>query len=853
MKRPIPKFASFRPKNLVRAQASDEEALRRGSPASNIELVASDLHSSRDHSLDSGKTHDKQRARNEEEKQDATSCPTEQSAGAQRETTEVFVIDTVGDPSNLTVGALHRYARSSYFLFGSGDVLGLSQEQTFDPWVCDKEALIFSNRVCGSSKKRDRSSLRSLHRDVTGESRIRPQASQLPNLDAELDFVTLCAARSTKKRRSPVISSPESGSSADDVMRYRSIEGKVRSNNKSIDRDLLYNDILSCSEDRMEKQSSSVVHQVAQTRRTELLRKIKADPADFGAWLALIKNQDDILGWSRTFGRMSLTSAERRSNADVKLSMYIKALESVSNQEGRETLTLGMMEQAAQLWASEKLILQWESVVKNNPASLKLWTKYLDFRQSNFSSFKYEEVQTAYSECLSLLNGALQNGGKTTSEKEQIHELRIYIMLRMTLLMREAGFSELALATWQALLEFEFFKPKHLANPEHRYGGNHHQISLSSFEEFWDSEVPRMGEDNYEGWASFCLKRGNAPQLRTENTEHVLDIKDTWKSWVASERRQSLRSREAAHAIDDVKTDDSYRMILFSDIQAFLVDCSSQISQQFLLKAFLVFCHLPTYQAAVPEVNLRLWKRDGYLCNDVLYSPDVMLPVRRVQESQQQLCHLSDVHRQEGGFSDSSLRRQALEFPILDYQVTLDSLFASQGAWFSPLDSWRLEHAGDQFPTRTAWIVRVVRSLVYGGVGGNSLAVLLLALELRFCPKTIEKTSRDLLKKQTSNLHLYNAYALVEYRLGNQARAEIAIVTSINMCKHSNESLHSQEYLLLWRTWTWELLCTGRMCDALACLLQYGVDEVHPFPHKTDHSEDQSAGPALLLRTEKVR
>ncbi len=851
VKRPVPKFASFRPKAAPKNQVPSHEASPTARSASARQDISLRVSGTRNDLTDSNKhVHQDHVERRERKERDQYATPhllvEDPSAGGGN--AKLFAVDRVGDPNNLTFGALHRYATPSYFRLGAGNVLGSSREQKIDRSLSNEKGLIISHREHGLSKNGERPSLWNASGRLTRELKVRPQANQLPDVDATLDFVSLSAARRNKRRRGNDGSSLDSeSSSVENSTHYRSIEGKAKSNHKPADHDLIFNDNASSAGDQGDRRVST--DESAQDRRVELSRQTAADPGKYSAWLNLISNQDDILKLSRTSRRRELTNAERRANADIKLSIYQQALEKVTDLEGRENLVLGMIDQAAQVWTSEKLSTQLKNLLQVNPGFLRLWTKYLDVEQTNFTAFKYEKVQTVYFECLNFLSRVLQDDMKTVADKEQIYEIQLYILLRMTLFLRESGFSELAVAAWQAMLEYVFFRPVHFHSKEHKGGGSLHHTTLSIFEEFWDSEVPRVGENDSEGWANYFCKQGEAPQPKIAKTQPTGIVKNLWQSWLLTEGRRGLLARKPARTIDDVEESDPYRVILFSDIQPFLIDCPSQISQKTLLDAFLAFCYLPTLETGRSAIKSRLWRENRFLRNESLYSPGSVLPIWRIQIPKPQLHTSDDVDGQDN-FLDSSSRTDALNFPASVYQLSSDSLFSLKGSWFSPIDAWETEYSEDQGPLEKSWVFQAVKTLVLAGVGGDNLAELLLALELRFSPDTVRKTSKTLLKRQPSNLRLYNAYALVEYRLGNPDKAETVVVTSINMGQKSNEFSRRQDTLLLWHTWIWELLSAGRPQDALRHLLEYGSDEVQSVPSEI---EDQNAKPALLLRAEKVR
>jgi hypothetical protein len=82
------------------------------------------------------------------------------------------------------------------------------------------------------------------------------------------------------------------------------------------------------------------------------------------------------------------------------------------------------------------------------------------------------------------------------------------------------GFVENAVAIWQALLELHHFTPTEIT-PMDIIDKRGQEVLLSSFERFWESEVPRIGEDGAEGWDTFVRNGevGNVPEPKTHSSE----------------------------------------------------------------------------------------------------------------------------------------------------------------------------------------------------------------------------------------------------------------------------------------------------------------------------------------------
>lgn len=571
-----------------------------------------------------------------------------------------------------------------------------------------------------------------------------------------------------------------------------------------------------------------------------LSRTVEEEPGNCDAWLELIDLQDGVLGTGAT-SMKSRSAAERQSTADLKISLYEKAIQSAKTLEDKERLLLGMMQEGSQIWGNSKLSFKWRNIIKNNPTSLSLWRKYLDFRQSDFRSFRYEEVYSAYLDCLVLLQQTRWDAESSTIDPTPAFIMQLYVILRMTVYMREAGFSEHATACWQAVVEFNFHKP---AQYRQLTGHKNDQTELevfSSFEAFWESEVPRFGEENAEGWASFTSKGGKPTASKRDAIKGVTSIDHDFQSWIRLERQKSLWSRLPARTVDDTDDNDVYRVILFSDIRPVLINSPKFIGKSIIIDALLTFCHLPLCFASD---RTRLWLLDPFLRNEMVHQAHDLLELTTPKEGSFIRATKSRPYPSKNEF---------LLLPMHFYRLSFSSLFAAKGAWFSAFDSWENEMNDNQGPVELEFVRRLLTALVNHGIGGDRLAEYQVAFEMRLSPSTAKKVVKNLIKRQPSSLRLYRSYAVVEYRLGNPATADHVMITSINMSKSLSEQAQ-RDCILLWPTWIWELLDLGGLALALERISMFSdeVITIKPLAQPLFPQEPTHVAPALSLRIQKV-
>ncbi len=78
-------------------------------------------------------------------------------------------------------------------------------------------------------------------------------------------------------------------------------------------------------------------------------------------------------------------------------------------------------------------------------------------------------------------------------------------------------------------------------------------------------------------------------------------------------------SHKPARTMDEVVEDDPYRVIMFSDIEGFLITLPTQADdlRKLCIDAFLLFCRLPPI-ATLGSNTSRKWASDAFVRNDLL-------------------------------------------------------------------------------------------------------------------------------------------------------------------------------------------------------------------------------------------
>ncbi|KAG5519630.1 hypothetical protein PMAC_001785 [Pneumocystis sp. 'macacae'] len=315
----------------------------------------------------------------------------------------------------------------------------------------------------------------------------------------------------------------------------------------------------------------------------ELSKKIEASPLDYKLWLELVDKQDKALKMSQDKN----SKAEQLSIGDVKLKILEKAL---SYSPDNEELLLKYVSIITLIWEPKKVEAKWEEILKKT-LSLSLWKKYLNFFQTNSISFSYTECIERFQNSLQTLKEASKNE-KCFLKKE---EIILYILVRLWFYMKEAGYTENSIASIQALIEFNFFRPDIFSYD------TYYTDYLQEFEQFWEAEAPRFGEYEAKGWKNYYNDPQNitppkkGSNLLFSNDENISEnIEDKYVLWCKQEIYRGLSTNPKRST--DTSDNDPYSVVLFSDIEQLLYFFTSNKIRSNLIYFSLHFLGFSLYR-----------------------------------------------------------------------------------------------------------------------------------------------------------------------------------------------------------------------------------------------------------------
>ncbi|KAK2826353.1 hypothetical protein Q5P01_020567 [Channa striata] len=345
----------------------------------------------------------------------------------------------------------------------------------------------------------------------------------------------------------------------------------------------------------------STAHLAGKTE--EFNRRLREHPDDIQLWLKFIQYQDELSSLmfsgeeEQQQDTPQLHNSSYRAVLEKKLSIAERA---VATNPSCIDLQLERLKICQELWEPSALAKEWKKLVFLHPNSAPLWKKYLLFTQSYFSNFTVSKVNSAYGRCLSTLSAVRDGSMVSHPSLPGVEEDMLDIFMQQCHFLRQSGHSEKAIALFQAMIDFNFYKPDNVGKLSTKQ-------QVEFFEPFWDSGEERVGELGAKGWKAWMHQQERGGWIQPsaeedeEEEEEEEEVKDRsqpkWKVWLDLES-----SREAVHWLpwrpDKAKgqseedCEDPDRQVLFDDIGPSLICLSSELQLHLLLR-FLSFLGLP--------------------------------------------------------------------------------------------------------------------------------------------------------------------------------------------------------------------------------------------------------------------
>ena len=354
---------------------------------------------------------------------------------------------------------------------------------------------------------------------------------------------------------------------------------------------------------------------------------------------------------------------------------------------------------------------------------------------------------------------------------------QVYVILRLTNLMRDAGYDELAYTIWQAILEYRLFAPSSMESRE---------AKLESFEQFWESDVPRIGEEDAQGWSRFGEEGATGARSTSTISGPFPDQhKEPWTVFAEHEFQfLGVACLPAAADDDGSQSEDPFRFVMFSDLREVIECLIEGLPENILVEGFLRFSGLPSLACGSGQLGVKNWDVDPSLRKE----PISLLLWQGVSKT--------------------------FSCDIENQVQTMYSLFGDAFHKFCE----RITNFGVGGNMTARFIDRVFDRLVSIHPDNDALIEYYVAFKACVFPQEATKAAKRHLKSRPSSLRLYNAYALTEWCLGNREKATEVWTTALGMRADFDEKTRDDE-ILLSHSWMLTAILRGDESEALRCLL----------------------------------
>ncbi|KAG4306423.1 hypothetical protein PORY_000411 [Pneumocystis oryctolagi] len=555
----------------------------------------------------------------------------------------------------------------------------------------------------------------------------------------------------------------------------------------------------------------------------ELSKKIETSASDYKLWLELVDKQDKIL-WKN---QRKNSKEEQISIGNVKLKILEDAL---SHCPDNEDLLLKYVSIITLIWEPKKVDSKWDEILKKT-SSLSIWKKYLDSFQTNSISFTHSQCLEKFQNSFQTLKEASKNE-KCSQKKENIEEIMLYILVRIWFYMKEAGYIENSIASIQALIEFNFFRPD-------AFSCNTNNDYLDEFEQFWESEAPRFGEDGSKGWKNYYNVSNNIISFKNDSNDVVSNTQNMYENnedkyvvWCKQELAGSL-SVNPKRSTDTNNENDPYSVVLFSDIKQLLYFFTSnkiRLNIVYLSLHFLGFSlyrmnktsndplFLDSFIQNFSSINLFDWfYMDSYICS--------------------KSSELSNENTTNFG---NTLKRSKnpLQFGLKNWPITIDTLFSIDKIWYQNLD----------FDTFHKDFIKRYFEQLENVINDDMFSMLHLLFQNYYSSSDVRKLAKSILKKKPSNIKLWCAYAQLEYLNGNLLETRKIFLNILENIKLDHTE-KSYDCIVAYKLWAEIEMKSNEIGNSIKILVSMVENELDI---KNTLSNNEKTYPdAVLLKAQK--
>ncbi|KAI8918519.1 NRDE-2, necessary for RNA interference-domain-containing protein [Powellomyces hirtus] len=549
-------------------------------------------------------------------------------------------------------------------------------------------------------------------------------------------------------------------------------------------------------------------------KTSQLNTRLRENPKDLSSWLELIGLQEELVKNQAQKGNIRMAVYEKQQ------SIYERALQELPE---NEKLLSGYLRTCQETWDTTALLTKWDRVLKTHSDSIDLWKQYLDYRQTNYSAFTVIGCLELYESCIDIV----RRDDKIDIKLRE--EILLHVFSRACFMLAQSGFIERAIALYQAMIEFSCFCPPAFATQTY-------EQRVGMFESFWESEVPRFGEEGAVGWAATLMTNAaDSVAMGLDGATPEPSGKDDIELFANKEQQEEFYNWLPLRSADEDDLEDPYRAVLFDDVSTLMFNISLPANRNRLILGFLHFL----------SVHF-----DGGISSNHQFFQDPFLHCELAGPVASSFFWPSPPDGSQKSITDSShlelpmMESDPFTVPIKTYPQSSSTMLGAR-PWFrkwTTADSQKVKADGYG---RFEFIRNVLLQCSAMSAPIPDALPLLLTFEKEFGIKSAQKTAKSLLKTDRMNLALWNTYAQLDVVRGKPAEARKVYETAL-MSYHSFPEAHRAEAPILYQMLAEMELEGGNAGKALTILVGFGLNE----PTAGIENEDKPQ-PTKVLKARK--
>ncbi|CAL1288071.1 unnamed protein product, partial [Larinioides sclopetarius] len=338
-----------------------------------------------------------------------------------------------------------------------------------------------------------------------------------------------------------------------------------------------------------EARDETVLESELRSKTVMFNKKVSESPHDVKAWLEFVDFQDEL--YNAQVSKEGSKSLPESYLIEKKVAILDKALK---HNPKNVQLNVTRLNLCRHLWKADKVISSWDELIFLYPNNAEVWKEYIIFILSNLQYFSTSRILKVFAKCIRTLSSLSEGTMKSHVIPPEIISNMLDILYQLCFIIRSCGYTEKSVAIFQSLIEFNLFSIS-------ISGSFSLSEQITCMEPFWDSGVPRFGEDGALGWATTVeQKKISFIKLVTESDlnnfeDDILYQKlPEWKTWLKFEKLRENNhwlpwrpNPEYDQTVDDI--DDADRIVSFDDVSKYIFHITDEEHRFLLIHNFIKF------------------------------------------------------------------------------------------------------------------------------------------------------------------------------------------------------------------------------------------------------------------------